>query len=126
MEHGGEEVLDASQGLPQRVTMGGKGQTQMVRRSEGAARHDDDTRAVEEPGGEVGVAAAGHRSKDIVDAGKQLVARHPDVGAIVLECTNMPPYAAALQAEVGLPVYDIYSMIQWFQAGLRPRIFDRS
>ena len=34
-----------------------------------------------------------------------------------------PPYAAALQAEVGLPVYDIYSMITWFHAGLRPRAF---
>jgi|SRR5882672_6382730 len=61
--------------------------------------------------------------QDIVDAGKQLVARNPDVGAIVLECTNMPPYSAALQAEVGLPVYDIYSMINWFHAGLRPRSF---
>lgn len=62
--------------------------------------------------------------QDIVDAGKELVARHPDVGAIVLECTNMPPYSAALRAEVGLPVYDIYSMISWFHAGLRPRVFD--
>jgi hypothetical protein len=61
--------------------------------------------------------------RDVVDAGKQLVAKNPDVGAIVLECTNMPPYAAALQAEVGLPVYDIYSMITWFHAGLRPRVF---
>jgi hypothetical protein len=61
--------------------------------------------------------------RDVVEAGKELVARHPDVGAIVLECTNMPPYAAALQAEVGLPVYDIYSMITWFHAGLRPRVF---
>jgi len=61
--------------------------------------------------------------RDVVDAGKALVAAHPDVGAIVLECTNMPPYAAALQAEVGLPVYDIYSMITWFHAGLRPRAF---
>jgi hypothetical protein len=61
--------------------------------------------------------------RDVVEAGKELVARHPDVGAIVLECTNMPPYAAALQAEVGLPVYDIYSMITWFHAGLRPRAF---
>lgn len=61
--------------------------------------------------------------RDIVDAGKALVARHPHVGAIVLECTNMPPYAAALQAEVKLPVYDIYSMITWFHAGLRPRVF---
>ena len=59
-----------------------------------------------------------------MDAGKALVARHPDVGAIVLECTNMPPYAAALQAATGLPVYDIYSMISWFHAGLRPRVFD--
>ena len=61
--------------------------------------------------------------RDVVEAGKQLVAKNPDVGAIVLECTNMPPYAAALRAEVGLPVYDIYSMITWFHAGLRPRAF---
>jgi Asp/Glu/hydantoin racemase len=61
--------------------------------------------------------------QDIVDAGKALLSRHPDVGAIVLECTNMPPYSAALQAEFGLPVYDIYSMISWFHAGLRPRVF---
>ena len=63
--------------------------------------------------------------QDIVQAGKALIEEHPDVGAIVLECTNMPPYAAALQAEVNRPVYDIYSMINWFQAGLRPRVFDR-
>lgn len=61
--------------------------------------------------------------QDIVDAGKALLARHPEVGAIVLECTNMPPYAAALREAVGLPVYDIYSMINWFHAGLRPRRF---
>ena len=61
--------------------------------------------------------------EDVVGAGKALVAQHPEVGAIVLECTNMPPYAAALQAAVGLPIYDIYSMITWFHAGLRPRIF---
>ena len=61
--------------------------------------------------------------RDILDAGRALVLGHPEVGAIVLECTNMPPYAAALQEEVGLPVYDIYSMVSWFYAGLRPRVF---
>jgi Asp/Glu/hydantoin racemase len=60
---------------------------------------------------------------DILEAGRDLVARHPDVGAIVLECTNMPPYAHALRAALGLPVYDIYSFISWFHAGLRPRDF---
>ncbi|WID94171.1 aspartate/glutamate racemase family protein [Bosea vestrisii] len=61
--------------------------------------------------------------RDVVEAAQRLVARHPEVGAIVLECTNMPPYAAAVQAATGLPVYDIYSMITWFHAGLRPRDF---
>ncbi|WP_333822459.1 aspartate/glutamate racemase family protein [Pinisolibacter sp.] len=69
---------------------------------------------------DVGLAEA-----DILAAGRELVARHPEVGAVVLECTNMPPYAAALAAEIGRPVYDIYSMISWFHAGLRPRRFRR-
>ncbi len=71
---------------------------------------------------DMNIAAA---EQDILDAGRALVARHPEVGAIVLECTNMPPYAAALQDALGLPVYDIYSMIGWFHAGLRPRRFAR-
>jgi len=61
--------------------------------------------------------------QDVLDAGRRLMRAHPGVGAIVLECTNMPPYAAALQAELGVPVYDVYSLIAWFHAGLRPRTF---
>src|SRR5580692_1300490 len=64
-------------------------------------------------------------AQDILDAGRTLVARHADLGAIVLECTNMPPYAQALCAALGLPVFDIYSLITWFHAGLRPRAFER-
>lgn len=59
--------------------------------------------------------------QDVLEAGADLVRRHPEVGALVLECTNMPPYAAALQRAVGRPVYDIYSAVSWFHAGLRPR-----
>ncbi|MDO9707738.1 aspartate/glutamate racemase family protein [Paracraurococcus lichenis] len=61
--------------------------------------------------------------QDLLEAGRALVAAHPEVGAIVLECTNMPPYAAALQDALGRPVFDIYSLITWFHAGLRPRRF---
>jgi len=60
---------------------------------------------------------------DILDAGRRLVAAHPSVGAIVLECTNMPPYARALRDALGLPVFDIFSLVSWFHAGLRPREF---
>jgi hypothetical protein len=61
--------------------------------------------------------------QDILEAGRRLVSAHPEVGAIVLECTNMPPYAAALQTALELPVFDIFSLITWFHAGLRPRRF---
>ncbi|MFO1081484.1 MAG: aspartate/glutamate racemase family protein [Reyranellaceae bacterium] len=66
------------------------------------------------------VAAA---EQDILDVGRALLAAHPETGAIVLECTNMPPYASALSDALGLPVYDVYTLISWFQAGLRPRRF---
>ncbi len=74
-------------------------------------------------GGETEDMDVGLAERDILDAGRELVARHPEVGAVVLECTNMPPYAAALARAIGRPVYDIYSMITWFHAGLRPRRF---
>jgi hypothetical protein len=67
----------------------------------------------------------GLAQSDILDAGRTLLARHPDIGAIVLECTNMPPYAHALREATGLPVFDIYSLITWFHAALRPRDFTR-
>lgn len=60
---------------------------------------------------------------DVVAAAQSLKARHPELGAIVLECTNMAPYSAAVRAATGLPVYDIYSMTTWFHAGLQPRRF---
>jgi hypothetical protein len=61
---------------------------------------------------------------DHLDAGRRLLAEHPEVGAILMECTNMVPYAPVLRQELGVPIYSIYSFVQWFQAGLMPRIFD--
>jgi Asp/Glu/hydantoin racemase len=61
--------------------------------------------------------------RDILEAGETLIARHPEVGAILLECTNMAPYARALSEHLSRPVFDIYSFITWFHAGLSPRDF---
>ena len=58
---------------------------------------------------------------DLVDAGRRLVDAHPDVGAVVLECTNMGPFSRDVNLALGLPVYDVVSYLTWFQAGLRPR-----
>lgn len=56
--------------------------------------------------------------REVLAAGARLVAGHPDVGAIVLECANMPPYAAALRGRLGLPVYDLVDLGKWLYAGL--------
>ncbi|MEL6691120.1 MAG: aspartate/glutamate racemase family protein, partial [Pseudomonadota bacterium] len=61
--------------------------------------------------------------EDNVEAAMKLVRDHPQVGAIVLECTNMIPYAPAIQQAVGLPVYSMVSLINWFQSGLQPKNF---
>jgi hypothetical protein len=47
-----------------------------------------------------------------VRVARRLVSDHPDVGAIVLECTNMPPYRADVQRETGRPVFDITSLVR--------------
>jgi Asp/Glu/Hydantoin racemase len=56
---------------------------------------------------------------------QRLLAAHPEVGAIVLECTNMPPYRAMLQEATGVPVFDITALVRMVheavQAGLPPR-----
>ncbi|MCC0025984.1 MAG: aspartate/glutamate racemase family protein [Zhengella sp.] len=60
---------------------------------------------------------------DNVAAARALAEAHGDLGAIVLECTNMVPYAPDIRAATGLPVFSIYNLVSWFQAGLTPARF---
>lgn len=60
---------------------------------------------------------------DNLEAASKLVKDNPNIGAIVLECTNMVPYAADIQKLTGLPVFSIYTLINWFQSGLIPKRF---
>lgn len=55
---------------------------------------------------------------DVVAAARRLVGAHHDLGAIVLECANMPPYRDAVAAATELPVFDAAQLITWFHAGL--------
>jgi len=61
---------------------------------------------------------------DLLDAGRELTDTYHDVGAIVLECTNMVPYAADIRRDTGLPVFTIRSFVAWFESALTPRAFD--
>jgi len=48
---------------------------------------------------------------DVVDAAQRLVARWPTVREIVLECTNMPPYAKAVARATRRPVHHVISLL---------------
>ena len=36
---------------------------------------------------------------------------HPDLGAILLECTDLPPFADAVRKTLNLQVYDVLTMV---------------
>lgn len=51
--------------------------------------------------------------REVVQVARDLVMGHPDIGAILLECSDLPPYARSVQQAVHLPVYDFFSMITY-------------
>ncbi len=55
---------------------------------------------------------------EVVEVAEQMVANDPDIAAIVLECSDLPPYAAAVQAAVNRPVFDFITMIQYVHSSL--------
>jgi hypothetical protein len=61
---------------------------------------------------------AAHMAQDVVDAARRLVSAHKDLGAIVLECANMPPYRDAVVAATELPVFDAAQLVTWFYRGI--------
>ena len=56
----------------------------------------------------------------MIKVAKRMVEENPDVGAIVLECTNMPPFTMAVQKATGLPVFDIIGLIKYVHDALAP------
>ncbi len=51
--------------------------------------------------------------RDMVSTARKMVAENPDVAAIVLECTNMPPFSHAIREATGLPVFDVIGLINY-------------
>lgn len=55
---------------------------------------------------------------EVLSVARELIAENPDIGAILLECSDLPPYAHALQNEFNLPIFDYTTMIQYVHAAL--------
>lgn len=61
--------------------------------------------------------------EEMVRAAEKMARSHPEVGAVVLECTNMPPYARAVQEVLRVPVFDVVTMIRHVHASLQQEEF---
>lgn len=57
---------------------------------------------------------------EIVETAQAMIKAHPEVGPILLECSNLPPYAHLVQEATGRPVFDFITLINLFHnAGVR-------
>ena len=61
---------------------------------------------------------------EVLAGARRLVEEAPDVGAIVLECTNLPQHAAAIQRATGRPVFDIVTLTKMVYRCVVQRDYD--
>lgn len=58
---------------------------------------------------------------DLQRVAVSLVEKHPEIGAFLLECSDLPPYATDIQAATGLPVFDFITLIDWVHKSVAQR-----
>lgn len=56
--------------------------------------------------------------QQVLAAAQRLRQRHPHIDTLVLECTNLPPYAPALRKATGLIVLDVVTLLNRRMAAL--------
>lgn len=61
--------------------------------------------------------------RDLVAVAREFAAAHPDMGALVLECTGFPPFAAAVQREIGMPVFSWSTLLEFAYSAVVHREF---
>lgn len=56
--------------------------------------------------------------EEVVGVARQMIKKNPEIGAFLLECSDLPPYAHAVQKEVQRPVFDFFTMIHYVHTAL--------
>ncbi len=59
--------------------------------------------------------------KDVLDAIAEARERDPNVGAVLLECTSLPPFAEDVRHATGLPVFDFIACVEWMHRSVVPK-----
>ena len=58
---------------------------------------------------------------DVLAGIEKARAGDPNIGAVLLECTSLPPYAADVNNATGLPVFDFVSCVEWLHRAVVPK-----
>jgi Asp/Glu/hydantoin racemase len=67
---------------------------------------------------EIGELDAEQIRKEVVFVAENMVAENPEVKAILLECSMLPPYSAAISEKLKIPVFDYITMINYVYSAL--------
>lgn len=58
--------------------------------------------------------------REILEVCDKMLDENPEVAIIQLECSDLPPFAAAVHGHTKLPVFDFTTMIRYFENALNP------
>jgi len=61
---------------------------------------------------------------EVVGVARRMVQERPEMGAILIECSMLPPYARAVQDATGLPVFDFLTMIDYHERAAHRRSYE--
>lgn len=61
--------------------------------------------------------------REVLGVVDRLAGDNPDLGALVVECTDLVPFARGMQARLGLPVFDIVTLTEMVHRSLTRRAF---
>lgn len=56
--------------------------------------------------------------REVLGVAENLARANPEMGALVIECTDLVPYAHEIQARIGVPVFDIVTLTEMVYASL--------
>ncbi|MBB2915381.1 hypothetical protein FHS43_006701 [Streptosporangium becharense] len=62
--------------------------------------------------------------REVLGQAERLARDNPDLGALVIECTDLVPFTHAIQARIGVPVFDIVTLTEMVYRSLTRRPFD--
>jgi hypothetical protein len=75
---------------------------------------------------EKGTLDAAQVETEVTGVALDMLRAHPDMGAVLLECSMLPPYASAVQQALGVPVFDFVTMIDQFHKATHQRRYHGS